>query len=653
MTALHSELSRGAPQAGTRALGRAAPALFALTLFLSALLLFAVQPMFTKMVLPRLGGAPAVWSVAMVFFQAALLVGYAYAHLLIRFLPLGIGAVVHLGVLAAAAMAMPIGIAQASARRRRRDIAFWLIALFAASIGLPFAALSASAPLLQGWFAATGHPHAGNPYVLYAASNLGSFAALIAYPVVIEPMLALHAQAQFWSLGFAAFAVLIAVASLFIVRKPSCRRGSVSRAGRRCGSPGLDRAARHSGRPRHRGHVLHHDRHRRGAVPLGVAAGALSVDVRRRVPRPPVAASRRPWRERCRSWSRRSRSACSDATTCSGRPWSAINLIAFFLLAMLCHGEVYRRRPAPARLTEFYLFVSLGGVIGGIFAALIAPHIFSRVYEYPILIVAGVSGAARESGQADSAASWPTPGRRCCLSRLRVAANMVFESGLPAAAELPFQIALVVLAATMLLQRHRPARFVSLVVLAFVLTGLWQPGYNRIETARSFFGVHQVVETADRPPPDPLSRHDHPWRPAAGRRRPAGEIAAGAADLLLFRRADLAKHRSRARRARAGSSRVAAVGLGTGSLACHRRGNEAWTFFEIDPEVVRIARDPRLFGFLVGMCARCPDRARRCPADARGVDASLRSHRDRCVLVGCDPGASADPRGNGRISVAA
>jgi hypothetical protein len=137
---------------------RLAPALFAVALFLSALLLFLVQPMFTKMVLPRLGGAPTVWSVAMVFFQAALLAGYAYAHLLVRQLPLGRGALVHLGVLAAAQLTLPIGIADAFGTPPTSGIALWLIGLFAVSIGLSFAALSASAPLLQGWFAASGHP---------------------------------------------------------------------------------------------------------------------------------------------------------------------------------------------------------------------------------------------------------------------------------------------------------------------------------------------------------------------------------------------------------------------------------------------------------------------------------------------------------------
>ena len=150
MTALHPPISRPPAHAGSGVLLRLASPLFAVTVFLSALLLFAVQPMFTKMVLPRLGGAPTVWSVAMVFFQVALLAGYAYAHLLIRFLPLGVGALIHLGILAAVATMMPIGVAHGFGSPPTTDIAIWLIGLFVVSIGLPFAVLSASAPLLQG-----------------------------------------------------------------------------------------------------------------------------------------------------------------------------------------------------------------------------------------------------------------------------------------------------------------------------------------------------------------------------------------------------------------------------------------------------------------------------------------------------------------------
>src|SRR5882762_8337369 len=197
---------------------RFAPALYPAALFASALLLFAVQPMFTKMVLPRIGGAAAVWSVAMVFFQAALLLGYAYAHLLSRTLSPAPSALVHLGLLAVAATTLPIGIAQGFEAAPQEGLELWLLALFAASIGLPFVALAANAPLLQNWFAASGHPNAVNPYVLYAASNLGSFAALMTYPFIVEPLSTLHTQILAWSVGYVVLILLIAAAAVSVVR---------------------------------------------------------------------------------------------------------------------------------------------------------------------------------------------------------------------------------------------------------------------------------------------------------------------------------------------------------------------------------------------------------------------------------------------------
>src|ERR1700712_164395 len=185
------------------------PLLSPATLFVSALLLFSIQPMFAKMVLPKLGGAPAVWSVAMVFFQTVLLAGYAYAHLVNRLLKPLRAAMLHLALVAITALALPIAIAPGWGIPPSEGTALWLFGLFAASIGLPFFTLSASAPLLQSWFAASGHKQAGNPYVLYAASNLGSFAALFAYPVIVEPFLTLKTQTAAWSIGFALLVILL------------------------------------------------------------------------------------------------------------------------------------------------------------------------------------------------------------------------------------------------------------------------------------------------------------------------------------------------------------------------------------------------------------------------------------------------------------
>src|SRR4051794_30817331 len=187
-------------------------------IFLSAALLFAVQPMFTKMVLPRLGGAPSVWSVAMVFFQAALLAGYAYAHLLTRFAP-GRGSVlIHLAVLLIACFALPLHLASGWVQPPSGGEAFWLLGLFAASIGLPFFALAANGPLMQAWFVRTDHPSARDPYFLFAASNLGSFLALISYPIVVEPFLRLGEQIWLWTVGYYVLLLLIAACGVLLLR---------------------------------------------------------------------------------------------------------------------------------------------------------------------------------------------------------------------------------------------------------------------------------------------------------------------------------------------------------------------------------------------------------------------------------------------------
>jgi hypothetical protein len=603
---------------------RVAPALCAATLFLSALLLFAVQPMFTKMVLPRLGGAPTVWSIAMVFFQAALLCGYGYAHFLVRRLPLALGALVHLGLLAGAAATLPIAIAQGFGVPPVNGIAPWLIALFAASIGLPFVALAASAPLLQGWFAASGHAQAQNPYVLYAASNLGSFAALIAYPFVIEPYLTLKEQAQLWAAGFAFLALLVATASLLVTRNASLERGSTAIAA----STAKERLA---------WTLL-------AAIPVGLVIAVTSY-ITTDIASAPflwvvplalylitfVAVFRDP------PWLAQSTVsglvpipvAILAISLLSGerQSWllfAAVNLVGFVLLALLCHGELYRRRPHPALLTEFYFCMSLGGVIGGIFAALVAPQIFTLVYEYPLLIVAallvlpGMLDADRRRLLIDC-------GPVLAIGVLAPLARFWLDVRLGVSAAYAFQIMLVGLCAVMLLQRRRPQRFLALVVLGFVLTGLWQPGFNRVAAVRSFFGVHQIVETAD----GRFRLLYHGTTVHGGERIADIESGAKPEPLTYFYRGGpISESIAAVRGARGTLRNVAVVGLGSGTLSCYKEPGEQWTFFEIDPAVAQIARDRELFTY-ISACA--PDIA-VVLGDARLTLAASRQSYDLIVL---------------------
>src|SRR6516165_7802473 len=201
-------------------------ATFAGAILVSAALLFMVQPMFTKMVLPRFGGAPSVWSVAIVFFQTTLLAGYAFAHLLTRYLPGWRSVFVQLAVMLAAVTLLPLAIAVGWERPPAVGEAFWLIGLFTVSIGLPFFALAANSPLLQAWFAGTRHPAAKDPYFLYAASNMGSLLALVAYPVAFEPFMRLTDQAKLWSIGFYVLIVMIAVCGVLAWRFSGQVRGT-------------------------------------------------------------------------------------------------------------------------------------------------------------------------------------------------------------------------------------------------------------------------------------------------------------------------------------------------------------------------------------------------------------------------------------------
>jgi hypothetical protein len=176
-------------------LPRALRLAYTATIFLSALLLFAVQPMLTKMVLPKLGGSPSVWAVSMCFFQGALLVGYIYAFVLNQRASGRTAVFLHLAVLAVACVALPVALPDSAVALFGGGSYFWLVVVLAMAVGLPFLAVSANAPLLQAWFARTGHPDAHEPYFLCWASNAGSLAALLAYPVLFEPLLALSAQA--------------------------------------------------------------------------------------------------------------------------------------------------------------------------------------------------------------------------------------------------------------------------------------------------------------------------------------------------------------------------------------------------------------------------------------------------------------------------
>ena len=361
-------------------------------IFVSALLLFSVQPLFTKMVLPRLGGSPAVWSVAMVFFQSLLLAGYAYAHFLMTIRNRMIPVVVHLGLLVVALLSLPLSIASGWGTPPSSGYAIWLLGLFMVSIGLPFFALAANNPMLQAWFVRTGHPDGPDPYFLYASSNIGSFLALLSYPVLLEPMFTLRTQNLMWTGGYGLLILLIAGCGFLLWRSPAVAVSDEAAGDADAPAPPWEMRLRWI--------FL-------AAVPSGLLI-AVTVHISTDVAAAPLLWVL-PLSLYLLTWVLvfQSRPLLPHSWMLMLQPLAIAGIIVllavggeqnllltlgghqlcFFIIAMACHGELARTRPPSRYLTGFYVALSFGGMVGGLFAGLVAPFTFSWVAEYPILLV--------------------------------------------------------------------------------------------------------------------------------------------------------------------------------------------------------------------------------------------------------------------------
>jgi hypothetical protein len=575
---------------------------FVAAVFTSALLLFAVQPMFTRMVLPRLGGSPSVWSVAMVFFQSMLLAGYAYAHLLTKAARPLVTVAVHLLLLVAASLTLPLSIAPGWGDPPGTGEALWLVGLFVVSIGLPFFALSANNPLLQAWFVRTGHRDAGNPYFLYAASNVGSFLALLSYPLLLEPTLPLRGQLSLWSGGFYVLIGLIAACGYFLLRTPN--RAVAAETSLQTASPTWSELGRWV--------FL-------AAVPSGLLV-AVTAHISTDVAAAPLlwvvplslylitwvlVFQTRPllphrWMLRLQPLAIVAVVALFALSEDENLALVlAVHLGAFVVIAMACHGELARRKPHPAHLTAFYLSLSVGGMIGGLFAGLIAPHVFSWIAEYPLLLVLSILcrpklPALRQRWTIRNHAFW--------IAAAVVAAALLMPGF--AVAWMPTERVakavawmIVALAVASLVLARDPWKFAFAMAVAFALTHLYPYEPGRFETLRSFFGVHKIQETPDG---YRVLMHGTTIHGAQRIRGADGQLVTGRPEPLTYyhARSPMVQAIAAMRERTGGPLRVAAIGLGTGSLACHAAAGDTWRYFEIDPDVIRIARDPRRFTYL-------------------------------------------------------
>ncbi len=586
---------------------------YAFTIFISAFLLFSVQPMFAKMVLPQLGGTSAVWSVAMVFFQAVLLGGYGYAHLIVKKLSFKSAVAVHMAVLFIALAALPISVATSWGEPPETGQAFWLIGLFAASVGLPFFAVSANGPLLQAWFARTGHPHADDPYFLYGASNIGSFASLILYVVFFETLFPLKTQAWMWAFGFAMLATMIGICALMVFM-----RGGTAVAHSQFADISVQKvpAQKLSGSRE----VTWADRGiwiLLAFVPSGLLVAVtahLTIDVAS-IPLlwiVPLALflltfvsafATRPWL----SISTLERilpvtSLMAIASLMLGDRIGfgyqlAIHIVHFFLAALLAHTVLASRRPKAADLTGFYLWMSFGGVLGGIFATLAAPHMFNWLAEYPLLIVAAL--LLRPS-------FWKT-------GPLPLAASMgigvVIALCLPLFLQpevVPMVLMLGAGGALLLFMIRRLGEEPLALIAVFLLCGLfvWKNGEDVLFAKRSFFGVLEAQMSKDGRFVEMVHGNTLHGRMKAEPQNPPIPLSyyhsSGGIAKALFAVQSLPLETDRPRE-------IGVVGLGTGSLICHRNGSERWTHYEIDRDVVLLARDARYFNFMKS-CEKPDDR---------------------------------------------
>lgn len=589
---------------------------YTIAIFLAAALLFCVQPMLARMLLPRLGGSPAVWTAAMLFFQAGLLMGYLGAHvlgLLGRRAPrVAIG--VHVVLAAAAVLALPLALPSGSAEG---PPALWVMMALALAVGAPYLVLSSVSPLLQRWISTTDHKLAADPYPLYAASNAGSLLGLLAYPFIAEPLLSLDQQRSWWSIGYVALVVLVGVGGALVIRRTRVPPVKAAQSpaepvtwSRRLAWVGLAMVpsslllgvTQHLTTDVAAAPLL-------WVVPLSlylltfiIAFGVTKPGVDRWVSRlAPIAVV----------------GVVVAMLLHARQPLVAVagaHIAAFALAAMLCHQRLASLRPEASRLTEFYLLVALGGVLGGAFNALLAPVIFDRVLEYPIAIaLAMLALPGLPKWKDKDSKSLDTPAGQLILGGTVVAVFVGILVLLGALGRQPLAasaqwwdrgLAVGLPALALYVVYSRPVSFALAVGGVLLVATFWRGPAEVIHIERTFFGVHTVEEVSTAQPNGGIAsfhqlRHGstahgiqrlgpgYEQEPLAyyHRQSPIAAIFA-----LIDGQAVPEPHKP--------LDRVALVGLGTGALASYGRRGMTIHAYEIDPAVVRIATNPLYFTFL-------------------------------------------------------
>ena len=586
---------------GAKSNERFAKPLFLTTIVVGSFLLFLTQPMVARMALPRIGGAPAVWNSAMLVYQLLLLGGYAYAHYLARIRPrYQVG--IHVVLLGLAALMLPLGLQQ-WVPSAETNPALWVPWFLIASIGPLFFIVSAQAPLMQRWYAL--ETSRGDPYPLYAASNLGSFAGLISYPLIVEPLMTLQQQSYLWT-GIYAVLVLLVVGCAVTVPGHAVEKLPEETAPPPTWTQifyWIALAAVPSGL------MLSTTTHLTTDIvaipllwvlPLGLylLSFVVAFAARRKVadfitlvaPLIILIAGGL-------AFSRGARDPLFSAT---------LGLVLLFAAAVALHTALFRSRPAVGHLTKFYLTMSIGGMLGGLFCAIVAPLVFDWAYEHPLLILAAALLVPQTA---------LVPWRPRLVNTLTLALPVLalilsfFTEKVFLGWHETVGIIIISLLTLACLGRRLPfALSLGALMLSYGGWSVLQESAAHVRT-RSYFGIYAVNTS-----------YDDLGRPMS-MRLTHGTTLHGVQSLMpgtetvptsyYARRSGVGHVLANAPQLFGPNARVGVVGLGSGTLSCYKQPGQGWSIFEIDPAMVQIARNR--FSFL----SRCNSDARIVLGDAR------------------------------------
>ncbi len=593
--------------------------LFALTLFTSAALMFVLQPMFGKILLPLLGGSPAVWNTCMVFYQSILFLGYLYAHFLSTRLTQHKQILIHIAVILISFLALPVGLPDTVSPPTESNPTLWLIGILSLAIGLPFFVVSTTAPLIQKWFANVGHQTSDDPYFLYAASNSGSLIALLSYPFLMEPNIGLANQKIYWSIGFGLLGILIASCAFSLWKAHQAKsdaEDNIQEIEKLTLSTKLHWLAL-------------------AFVPSSLLLGLttfISTDVAS-VPLLwiiPLTLYLLTFILVFSKWHEKIHPAMLALQPIVLLPFLAysfinpavlpywvdlgLHLSAFFLAVMVCHGELARLRPHTQHLTTFYLIMSFAGMLGGMFNTFVAPFIFNAVYEYPLMIIAAL--LLRPDLKASLSSS-----RKQWLKQLWLPGLLLIAGfGIYFATDDYSQyldtvgVGLILIAGLTYAFRNQPITLAMLTgVLIFFTFGLHGLLSHTLFQERTFFGVLSVREsmlTNEQGLPEKYREFFHGTTKHGAQRLATKDSRT---PLTYFSQQGPIGQLFSVFNKVNDNWDIGIVGLGAGTLTCYTKTQQQWAFYELDPHVIEIASNPKYFTYI----SQCNPKMRMVPGDAR------------------------------------